>query len=144
MSKINVVCPHCLKVNSIPKKDSYSKANCGNCKTSLLNTTPINLKESNFDHVVVNSDIPVIVDFWASWCGPCKMMAPVFNEVSQKYPLKILFAKVNTQEEQILASKYGIRSIPTIIIYKNGIEAKRVSGAMDAHTLSSLVNSFLD
>ena len=143
MTKINVVCPHCQKVNSIPKKDSYTKANCGNCKNSLLDTTPIELNESNFDHVIVNSEIPVIVDFWAPWCGPCKMFAPIYNEVSQKYALKALFVKVNTQEQQSLGAKFGIRSIPTLVIYKNGSEIKRVSGALDPLRLSNLVNENL-
>ena len=143
MIKMNIVCPHCLKVNSIPKKDSYKVANCGSCRNSLLDTKPIELNESSFDHVVVNSDIPVIVDFWAPWCNPCKMMAPVFNEVAQKYPLKALFAKVNTEKEQNLGAKYGIRSIPTLIIYKKGKEVKRVSGALDPLKLSELVNSNL-
>jgi len=143
MSKLNIVCPHCQKVNAIPKKDSYSRANCGSCKNSLLDTTPIELDESNFDHVVVNSEIPVIVDFWAPWCGPCKMMAPIFNEVSQKYPLKALFVKVNTEDHQNLGAKYNIRSIPTLIVYKNGNEVKRVSGALDPLKLSNLVNENL-
>jgi thioredoxin 2 len=143
MSKINVVCPHCLKINAIPKKDSYTKANCGSCRNSLLDTTPIELNETNFDHVVVNSELPVIVDFWAPWCGPCKMMAPVFNEVSQKYPLKVMFVKVNTEEQQSLGAKYSIRSIPTLIVYKNGKEVKRVSGALDPLSLSNLVNEFV-
>ena len=143
MSKINVVCPHCKQVNSIPRKDSYSKANCGSCKNSLLDTTPIEVDESNFDHIIVNSEIPVIVDFWAPWCGPCKMMAPVFNEIAQKYPLKALFVKVNTEIYQSLGAKFGIRSIPTIIVYKNGIEKKRVSGALDPLRLSNLVNECL-
>jgi thioredoxin 2 len=143
MSKLNIVCPHCKKVNSIPKKDSYSKANCGSCKNSLLDTTPIELDETNFDHVIVNSDIPVIVDFWAPWCGPCKMFAPIYNEVSQKYPLKALFTKVNTEAEQNLGAKFGIRSIPTLIIYKNGVEVKRISGALDPLRLSNLINENL-
>eukprot|EP01156_Anaeramoeba_ignava_P018543 Anaeramoba_ignava/a92096_30.p2 GENE.a92096_30~~a92096_30.p2 ORF type:complete len:144 (+),score=7.66 a92096_30:728-1159(+) len=143
MSKLNVVCPHCLKINSIPKKDTYKVANCGNCKNSLLDTTPIEVDNTTFDHVIVNSDIPVIVDFWAPWCGPCKMMAPIFNEVAQKYPLKALFIKVNTEEQQELGAKYGIRSIPTLIVYKESKEVKRVSGALDPLRLSELVNSNL-
>ncbi|QEE32964.1 thioredoxin [Malaciobacter canalis] len=143
MSKMNVVCPHCLKVNKIPKKDSYTKANCGECKNSLLDTTPIELTQETFDHVVVNSDIPVIIDFWAPWCGPCKMMTPIFNEVSNKYALKALFVKVNTEIEQTLASKFLIKSIPTIAIFKEGNEIKRVNGALDPLKLSSLVNENL-
>jgi len=143
MSKINVVCPSCLKINAIPQKDTYSRANCGSCKNSLLNSTPIELDESNFDHVVVNSDIPVIVDFWAPWCGPCKMMAPIFTDVASKYPLKALFVKVNTEEHQSLGGKYNIRSIPTLVVYKAGSEVKRVSGALDPLKLSNLVNEQL-
>ena len=143
MSKVNIVCPHCQKINSIPKKDSYAKANCGSCKNSLLDTNPIELNESNFDHVIVNSEIPVIVDFWAPWCGPCKMMAPIFKEVAEQYPLKALFAKVNTEDQQNLGAKYAIRSIPTLVVYKNGKEIERVSGALDPLKLSNLVNKNL-
>lgn len=143
MNKINVVCPHCQTVNKIPQKDSYAKANCGNCKNSLLETSPIELNESNFDHVIVNSEIPVVVDFWAPWCGPCKMMAPTFTEVATSYPLKALFVKVNTENEQSLGAKYNIRSIPTLVIYKNGHEVKRESGAMDPIRLSMMVKEFI-
>ena len=143
MDKLNIVCPHCLKVNAIPKKDSYAKANCGSCKKSLLDTSPLELDESNFDHVIVNSDIPVIVDFWAPWCGPCKMMAPIFEDVAKRYPLKALFVKVNTEALPNLGAKFMIKSIPTLIVYKNGREKKRVSGALDPLRLSNLVNESL-
>jgi len=137
---MRVVCPHCLKVNNIPQKETYLKANCGGCKKSLLETTPVELNESNFEEVVVNSEIPVLVDFWAPWCGPCKSMAPVFKSVASKFPLKVLFVKVNTEEEQNLGAKYNIRSIPTLVIYKNGIEIQRVSGALDEQSLINFIN----
>ena len=143
MEKINIVCQHCFKINAIPKKDSYAKANCGSCKNSLLDTNPVELDESNFDHVIVNSDIPVIVDFWAPWCGPCKMMAPIFNDVAKKYPLKALFVKVNTEALPNMGARFGIRSIPTLVVYKNGVEKQRVSGALDPLRLSNLVNENL-
>ena len=140
---MRVICPSCLSVNNVPKKDSYLKANCGKCKESLLDNKPIILTNDNFDEIVVNSDIPVIVDFWAPWCGPCKMFAPIFNETSKKYPLKAVFAKVDTEREQTLGSKYYIMSIPTLVVFKNGVEVKRVSGALDPLRLSTLINEFV-
>ena len=140
---MRVICPNCLSINNVPKKDSYLKANCGKCKESLLDNKPINLTNANFDEVIVNSEIPVIVDFWAPWCGPCKMFAPIFNEVAKKYPLKAIFAKVNTEVEQTLGGKYHIKSIPTLVVYKNGVEVKRVSGALDPLRLSTLINEFI-
>ena len=140
---MKTICPHCGEVNNVPKKDSYKKANCGKCKNSLLQNNVIELAESNFDEVLVNSDLPVIVDFWAPWCGPCKMMAPTFKSVALDYPIKAIFAKVNTENEQNLGAKFGIRSIPTIVVFKNGVEVQRVSGALDENSLKQLVNSHL-
>jgi len=139
---MRVVCPHCLSVNNVPQKESYKKANCGKCKKSLLDTKPIELNSSNFDEVVVNSDIPVIVDFWAPWCGPCKMMAPNFERAATNFPLKALFAKVNTENEQNLGARFNIRSIPTIIVFKGGREVERVSGALDVNALGSLAAKY--
>jgi len=140
---MKTICPHCGEVNNVPKKDSYKKANCGKCKNSLLQNNVMELAESNFDEVLVNSDLPVIVDFWAPWCGPCKMMAPTFKSVALDYPIKAIFAKVNTENEQNLGAKFAIRSIPTIVVFKNGVEVQRVSGALDESSLKQLVNSHL-
>jgi thioredoxin 2 len=140
---MRIICPHCLSVNNVPQKESYKKANCGKCKNSLLDTQPIELTNTNFDEVVVNSDIPVIVDFWAPWCGPCKMMAPTFLKTASKYPLKTLFTKVNTENEQNLGARFGIRSIPTLVIFKSAKEVEKLSGALDEGTLSRLVEKYL-
>ncbi|QOP42316.1 thioredoxin TrxC [Sulfurimonas marina] len=141
---MKVVCPHCLSVNNVPKKDSYKKANCGKCKNSLLDTKPIDLTNTNFDELIVNSDLPIIVDFWAPWCGPCKMMAPNFSAAAESFPLKAVFAKVNTEDEQNLGARFGIRSIPTLIVFKNGVEKERVSGALPKENLVQLINKYTD
>jgi len=140
---MRVVCPHCKSVNNVPQKESYTKANCGKCKSSLLETKPIELTTVNFDEIIVNSDIPVVVDFWAPWCGPCHMMAPNFEKSAKNFPLKALFAKVNTENEQQLGGRFGIRSIPTIIVFKGGKEVHRVSGALDEATLNRLASQFM-
>ena len=140
---MRVICPHCFKVNNVPKKDSYKKANCGECKNSLLDTTPLELDSSNFDEVLVNCDIPVIVDFWAPWCGPCKMMGPIFSKVANFYPLKTLFVKVNTQDHQDLAARFGIQSIPTLMVFKEGKQVERIAGALDERNLTILVDKYV-
>lgn len=140
---MRVICPHCFKVNNVAQRESYKKANCGKCKKSLLDTAPIELNNSNFDDVVVNSDIPVIVDFWAPWCGPCKMFGPIFEKSSKNYPLKALYVKVNTEKEQELGARFGIINIPTLMIFKDSKEVHRISGALDESSLNDLVSKFV-
>jgi len=140
---VNVVCPHCLKVNRIPKKDTYAKANCGACKNSLLDTKPVSVNAAKFGTFVANSDLPVVVDFWAPWCGPCRMMAPAFEEAARSLPLKAQFLKVNTEEEPQLGGQYGIRSIPTMVLFKGGKEVDRVSGALSSEQIVQWVQRFV-
>lgn len=140
---LKVVCPHCGKVNALPYKEHYAKANCGACKNSLLDTKPITLNPDAFDNQVINSDIPIVVDFWAEWCGPCKMMAPAFEEAARSFPLKARFGKVNTETQQQLAARFNIRSIPTLIIFKDNHEIERISGALNPQQLREWVQRFI-
>jgi len=140
---MKVICPSCLATNNVPKLEVYKKANCGKCKTSLLDPHPLALTSDNLEAVLESTDVPVIVDFWAPWCGPCKMFAPIFEQAARAYPLRVLFAKVDTEAEQFLASRFKIRSIPTLIVFKNGVEVERVSGAMNDEGLDRFVERFL-
>lgn len=142
MSSIQFICPKCKKVNSLPLKERYSKANCGGCGSSLLNAKPIEANGADFNYILQNSTVPVIVDFWAPWCGPCRMMAPNFEQASRELSPKVQFVKVNTEENQQISAQFGIQSIPTMVIFKNGVEVHRVSGALSREQIIQLLSQF--
>ncbi len=143
METIKYVCPNCLKTNKLPKKSNYQKANCGYCKNSLLEGKIIEATDLNFFNIINSASVPVVVDFWAPWCGPCRMMAPNFEEASKKLAPKAQFVKVNTEVAQQVASSFGIRSIPTIIVFKDGVEVERISGALPTNSIISLATKYI-
>jgi thioredoxin 2 len=132
---MELVCPSCTAINRIADSRLADHPNCGKCHQPLLPGKPIELTAARFDTFTSRSGLPVVVDFWATWCGPCKMMAPVFAQVASELATRACFAKVETDSEQSLAARYGIRSIPTLAIFKNGQEIARQAGAMDGANL---------
>lgn len=128
----HIVCPHCGAINRIPASRLSDRPKCGKCHQPLFTAQPVELTAGNFHKHIGNSDIPVVVDFWAPWCGPCKMMAPAFAEAAGQMEPAVRFAKVNTENEQTLGAQFGIRSIPTLAIFHNGREIARQAGAMAA------------
>lgn len=143
MSKITIVCPHCGGVNAIPLKETYSKATCGHCKKSLLDTKPLSVDTASFDRLMVNDERIIVADFWAPWCGPCKSMAPSFEAAARSFPLKALFIKINTEEVHELGARFGIRSIPTVIAFKNNRILDQFSGALPTPQIIAFVQKHL-
>lgn len=132
----HVACPHCNAINRIPETRLRDNPNCGQCKQPLFTGTPVKLSDASFNAHVERSSIPVVVDFWAAWCGPCKMMAPHFERVAGQLEPHIRLAKLDTDANPNAAARFNIRSIPTLIVFRNGREVARQAGAMDSNALT--------
>jgi thioredoxin 2 len=139
---MQISCPHCHKQNRFPIDRLTQDPMCGACKNSLL-SLPIELNQANFAEMSGQSDLPVLIDFWAPWCGPCTQFAPTFSAAAQKFAGQLIFAKVNTETEQQLGSQFQIRSIPTLAVFKSGKELDRLSGALRPPELEQYVNTIL-
>ena len=132
---VQVACPVCLAANRVPAARAGDDPKCGKCGAALLNGAPAELGESQFETFVQRTELPVLADFWAPWCGPCRAMAPHFERAALSLKDRVRLVKVNTEEAPALAARYGIRAIPTLVLFRNGAEAKRMSGALDAGAL---------
>jgi len=132
---LHVVCPHCHTINRLPRARLDQGAKCGHCKQPLLEGRPVELTKAGFDRHLTKHDLPLVVDFWAPWCAPCRSMAPAYEEAAARLAPGVQLAKLDTEAEPEIAARFGIRSIPTLIAFKNGREVARRSGASDVSGL---------
>jgi thioredoxin 2 len=128
--KVHVVCPGCAAVNRVAAGRLGDGPRCGTCKQALFTGHPVELDEASFGRHVGRSDLPVVVDFWAPWCAPCRMMAPAFEQAAVQLEPRVRLAKLNTEQVPSLAAEHGIRSIPTLAVFRSGREVARQMGAM--------------
>jgi thioredoxin 2 len=134
---VHIVCPHCDAVNRLAHERLADLPVCGKCTRELFQAKPVDVTSARFARHIERNDIPVLVDFWAAWCGPCKMMAPAFHQAAQRLEPSFRLLKVDTENVQDVAARFNIRSIPTLALFRGGREVARQAGAMDA---ASIVN----
>ena len=139
----HIVCPACAAINRIPTTRSTEQPKCGKCHKPLFSARPLELNSATFQKHINKNDIPVVVDFWAPWCGPCKMMAPAFEQASKELEPSVRLTKLNTENEQSIGALHNIRSIPTLAIFKNGREIARQPGAMSKDDIVRWVKSHI-
>ncbi len=138
---VHLVCPLCQSVNRLSLGRLNDHPNCGRCKHDLFNASPVELNKASFERNLARNDIPLLVDFWAPWCGPCVSMASAFKQASAQLEPLLRLAKVNTEAEPEISSRFSIRSIPTMILFKGGQEIKRHSGAMGVAQIAAWAKS---
>jgi thioredoxin 2 len=132
---VQVVCPSCLTANRVPGERLGEGPKCGKCHAALLAGEAVELDDASFDGLIARTELPVLVDFWAPWCGPCRAMAPHFERAAMLLKHRVRFAKVNTDEAPGIASRMDIRAIPTLVLFRAGAEVKRTSGMLDSRAL---------
>ena len=141
--KATLACPHCGRMNRVDLARAADGPKCGECKRAIPLDRPLRLTDATFDRVVADSAVPVVVDFYADWCGPCKMMAPIVDKVAAERAGKALLAKVDTESNPGLARRFSIASIPTTISFRGGAEVGRRMGAMPKSQLDAMVDQAL-
>ena len=137
-----IVCPSCNAKNRVPEDKLEVNPSCGQCHQALIPLAPIELNEQNFSHFIANSDLPVFIDLWAEWCGPCKMMAPHFAQVAAQNA-QVIFAKIDTEKSPRLSSAFNVRSIPTLVLMNKTHEIARISGALRSTELQQWLDQQL-
>ena len=143
VATLQIVCPHCQCANRVPAARLGDAPRCGHCKAALFVAAPVELDAAGFERHLQGSDLPLLVDFWAPWCGPCKMMAPQFVRAASLLEPRCRLAKVDTEAQPALAARYGIRSIPTLVLFRRGSEVARQAGAQSAEALVQWVSGVL-
>jgi thioredoxin 2 len=132
---LHIVCPHCATINRVPPARLAEQPKCGKCSRPLFTAHPVELTAASFDAHAGRNDIPLVVDFWAPWCGPCRVMAPAYEQAAQLLEPHYRLAKLDTDAEPALATRFGIRSIPTLALFHGGREIARQAGAMGAQDI---------
>ena len=139
----HIVCPHCTSINRVPLTRPAREAKCGRCHRALFTGGAVAVSAKDFETHIRRNDIPVVVDFWAEWCGPCKAMAPIYEKVAAELEPDIRFLKVDTEQAQDLAARYNVRAIPTLMLFRKGEVVAQRAGAVDASTLRTWLRPYV-